>query len=285
MLSPVELALGTAQFGLKYGIAGRGEPVPSGEVRSILSSAWERGIRVIDAAPAYGDIEGRLDDLAQHHPFAIVSKIPALPQQGAPADISSFVGQSIGRTRSRLRERLHAVLFHRGEDLLGSQGDVAWQSATEAIAGTEIRLGASCYSPDEAAVVRSRYPIAIAQIPGNAFDQRLAESGGMDRCEVHLRSAFLQGLLLMSSSDVSIRMPWAAAAIAAWHHWCADHGLTPLQAALSIAKGLPAVRYCIVGVDRQSQLEEIAAAWQHAEPLRAPQLAMQDRDIIDPRRW
>ena len=40
----MQLALGTVQFGIAYGIAGRGEAVPEAEVRAILEDAAARGV-------------------------------------------------------------------------------------------------------------------------------------------------------------------------------------------------------------------------------------------------
>ena len=81
----VELALGTVQFGLTYGVAGRGEPVPEREIKDILALAWRAGVRTLDTASAYGDIEERLGGLMRDRAFKVTSKIPALPCTGATA--------------------------------------------------------------------------------------------------------------------------------------------------------------------------------------------------------
>jgi aryl-alcohol dehydrogenase-like predicted oxidoreductase len=277
------LALGTVQFGMSYGIAGRGEAVPSAEVRDILGLAWEAGIRTLDTASAYGDIEKRLGALIGERDFRVVSKIPAF----SPADkrsAASFVRNAVATIRARLGERLAALLFHRGDDLDGPAGPSMWDAAVEAIGSSPITLGVSCYAPAEAAALSRRFPIAVAQIPGNALDQRLFRCP-LDRQEVHLRSVFLQGLLLLPAEEVAVRAPRVAPAIAQWHKWCGEQGTTPLRAALGIAKGLPGVRYCVVGVDRAAHLEEILNAWSTALPLQAPSVATDDIEVIDPRRW
>jgi hypothetical protein len=80
-------------------------------------------------------------------------------------------------------------------------------------------------------------------------------------------------------------VPAAAAPLARWHAWTRERDLDPLVAALSLAKGLPGVTHCVVGVDDLAQFEAIAAAWAAAVPLRACELAVHDIDVIDPRRW
>lgn len=284
----VELALGTVQFGTAYGVAGRGEAVPEHEVQAILATAWEAGIRLLDTAPGYGDIEQRLDQLAGELRFAVVSKVPALPRDASYGEVSEFVASSIGRSLERLGGRLEAILFHRGEDLLEQQGEAAWRAAHAAIAKANIRLGASCYAPEVAVAIHQRFAVPVVQLPGNALDQRLAQPQAEDALrgvEVHLRSVFLQGLLLMPTARAVARIPVSAAALAAWHQWCAQRSVEPLQAALGVAKSLPNVRYCIVGVDRREQLEAVIAAWRRAQPQRSAATATVDAAVIDPRSW
>jgi hypothetical protein len=79
-------------------------------------------------------------------------------------------------------------------------------------------------------------------------------------------------------------VPRAAQPHAAWTSWLGERGIDALHGALGVAKALPGVRFCVVGVDCRSQLEEIAAAWQDAAPLAAA-VSTDDLDVIDPRRW
>lgn len=282
--SITELALGTVNFGMKYGIAGRNEPVPKHEVLDILAAAWESGIRVLDTAPAYGSIEENLAVLTKGYPFRVVSKIPAFPK-GSSSDIGKFVSQSIELTRERVGENLGTILFHRSDDLLEEHGAIAWEVASKALSDSSIELGVSCYSPSELALLQGKFPISVAQIPGNALDQRIRTTNNINKVELYLRSVFLQGILLLAPEIASKKLPKAAERINVWKKWCDEQQLTPLQAALSIAKGLPGIGYCVVGVDTLSHLQELVNAWSSAAPLTALSLSTDNMDIIDPRRW
>ena len=277
----VELALGTVQFGLAYGIAGRGAPVPEGEIKDILALAWCAGVRTLDTASAYGDIESRLGALMRDQAFGVISKIPALPGAAAAA----FVREAVTRIKTRLGASLRTVLFHRAEDLAGPDGEAAWNAACESLRDSGVELGASCYSPAEACALRERFALQVVQLPGNALDQRLRAVTLPPGVEIHLRSVFLQGLLLLPPSEAAARVPQAAQAIERWQRWCAERELTPLQAALGLAKALPGVRYCVVGVDRAAQLEDVLEAWRSSVSLHEPALSVDDGAIIDPRRW
>ena len=52
-----KIAIGTAQFGLDYGIANQNGKVNANEIRSILNFAHENNINTLDTAKAYGSSE------------------------------------------------------------------------------------------------------------------------------------------------------------------------------------------------------------------------------------
>jgi len=282
--SGADLLLGTVQFGLAYGVAGRGEVVPEAEVRSLLELAAASGITTLDTAPAYGDIEARLSALCDGLPLSVVSKIAPVPVDAA--DAGAAVRASVRQSRARLGDRLTTLLFHRADDLFRPDADVIWRSALDE-AGT-LRVGVSVYDPATLVHLRARYGVSVAQLPANPLDQRLRHPGVADALagvEIHARSVFLQGLLLLPATDVRARVSAAVDAHARWTAWCGDHGLSPVQAALAVTRALPCVSACVVGVDRPIQLEQILAAAHQAAPLEAPLLHSDDLNVIDPRRW
>ena len=284
----MELVLGTVQFGLRYGAAGRGEPVPELEVRQILRRAAELGVRLLDTAAAYGDIEERLSRLIGDLPLRVVSKFPPLASGIQPTGLASWMEAQWRCRLERLGDRLAAVLFHRADDLLGPSADGLWSALEDwrGRSGSGVAIGASVYRVAELRALQARFPIDIVQAPGNALDQSLTSLPAQEApASLHVRSAFLQGLLLMSERAASHRVPAAASALTRWHQWCQRHDLEPLEAALSFVKAIPGATHCVVGVDRLEQLESIAAAWDRARPVAAPELATEDADVIDPRIW
>ena len=53
----MRISLGTAQFGLDYGISNKSGKIEPKEVDKILSFAKKNGIKSIDTAQAYGESE------------------------------------------------------------------------------------------------------------------------------------------------------------------------------------------------------------------------------------
>src|SRR5258708_3789563 len=137
----MQLAIGTVQFGVPYGLARDKPLLPDSVIRGILEMATERGVTIVDTAPAYGDIESRLGGLCEGLDVQFTSKIPALP---VGIDIEATARWAVDSARishSRLGRKLHALLFHRAEDLLGDRGEQVWNAVVEWAKTENIHVG------------------------------------------------------------------------------------------------------------------------------------------------
>ena len=76
----MKLALGTAQFGLPYGIANNNGKVSASEMSKILELARKSGIHYIDTAISYGDCHDRLGQISAND-FNIIT-----PKKCKPPD-------------------------------------------------------------------------------------------------------------------------------------------------------------------------------------------------------
>jgi aryl-alcohol dehydrogenase-like predicted oxidoreductase len=285
----MNLALGTVQFGMAYGIAGRKAPVPENEVKAILAHAVACGVDTIDTAAAYGDIEHRLARLVDRLPLKVISKVPPVPAHLTPSDAALFAKDSAEQSLQRLGDLLHGLMLHNASDLHGERGRAVMDSLRPWAARHSVTLGVSAYGAADIESCRRDHGIALAQLPGNALDQRVASQDAvatLQGMEIHLRSALLQGLLLMPLSDACIKLPPAASALQQWHAFCDETGQSPLKAALSLAKSFEVVSSVVLGVDSLQQWQDITTAWQQATAHAAPRLAVDAQSpIIDPRQW
>jgi hypothetical protein len=284
-----KLALGTAQFGLDYGVANAGGQVPLEEARRILAGARRHGLDTLDTAMAYGDAEARLGKLATGG-FRLVTKLPAVP--AGQADVETWVRAQLAQSLARLRRPcVDGLLLHRPQQLLQPGGDALARALLAVQAdGLAGRLGVSVYDPAELGPLCEALPISLVQAPLNLLDRRLHDSGWAARLaglgvELHVRSAFLQGLLLMPAAR---RTAWCASWPALWaalDSWLADTGLTPLQACLRHAAAVPGVDRVVVGVDDAAQLDAIVAALGPALPALPAWTEPPAAALINPALW
>lgn len=266
------LALGTAQFGLAYGLNNpAGQPTLTA-VAGVLAAAQAAGLTLLDTAAAYGNSEARLGELTgESTDFELITKIPA----GPPAQVAEQLAASLARLR---RQRVHGVLFHAFGPLQAEPA--AWQALQAARAAGQVAcIGVSLYHPHEAEwLLAQGWAIDLVQVPYNVLDQRFAAvlpRLAAQGVEVHVRSAFLQGLLLREPGALPDFFRPLAPKLTQLRALAAAANV-PLPAALLLfAAYAPGVARAVIGVDSVANLHENLAAAAHldaAEKLR-PALA------------
>lgn len=285
----MRLALGTVQFGLPYGVANQSGQVPRSIAKAMLDLAAASGIDTLDTAIAYGDSEACLGE-AGIEGFKVVTKLPSIP--AGCDDVGGWVRNQVAGSLARLGVKgLYGVLLHRPEQLLGPAGEVIyWALQGVKEAGLVRKVGVSVYAPSELEALIPRYRFGLIQAPFNLVDRRLQSTGWLQRLkeagiEVHTRSAFLQGLLLMAQSARPEKFsPWSEL-WNAWHEWLSRHGASAVQACLAFALSVPEIDRVVVGADSVSQLEQIVSAAVSAVPIDFPALSCEEENLINPARW
>lgn len=285
----MRLALGTVQFGLAYGVANKRGQINFAEAHEILLRARVAGIDTLDTAVAYGESESMLGAVGVDQ-WKVVSKLPELP--AGCEDIAAWVRSEVAGSLSRLKiPKLHALLLHRSQDLLAPQGAALYAALTELkIDGLVAKVGVSVYGPEELEVVWPKFRLDLVQSPFNVFDRRLLNSGWLKRLhqagtEVHVRSVFLQGLLLLPAEERRAEFAGWQDLWLKWDAWLKAEELTPLRASLMFALSRPEIDRVVVGVDSVSHLAEILSA-PTAEPIHFPNsLESSDLHLINPTKW
>ena len=123
----MRLGLGTAQFGMDYGVSNEIGRTAFEELVRILALARERGVWVIDTAPSYGNAETSLGE-AGVEGMAIVTKTPGLPRRPLSVADADYLQDALNESLERLRlPRLQALLAHAADDLLAEGGEVMWR--------------------------------------------------------------------------------------------------------------------------------------------------------------
>jgi len=169
----------------------------------------------------------------------------------------------IGSLRRLNINSLYGLLLHSPSQLLGGNGVEIYRTLTELkAAGLIEKIGVSIYDPLELNELFQLFEFDLVQAPLNIFDRRLVESGWLTRLtkmgiDLHVRSVFLQGLLLMPPQDRPSKFNKWSALWVAWDKWIGDSGLTPQEACLRYIFGFAEIKKIIIGVDSADQLEAI----------------------------
>ena len=284
-----KIALGTVQFGLSYGIANQVGQVSRNDAKAIISFARSCGIDTIDTAIAYGDSETRLGEIGLDS-FKVITKLPFIPENCE--DIGSWVLEQVHESLQRLNvSSIYGLLLHRPEQLIGPHGEVIVQTLEQLKAqGVVEKIGVSIYSPTELDDVMDACEIDLVQAPFNIIDQRLHSSGWLSRLknkgvEVHTRSVFLQGLLLMEQAHIPNKFLKWSDLWYKWHNWLDDYEGTATEACLSLPLSFPEIDKVIVGVDNSKQLLQILNSAKNLNIKSLPDLQCSNEGLINPANW
>jgi len=289
------LGLGTVQFGLDYGVSNRAGRPAEREIAAILARVPGAGVGFIDTAPAYGEAElliGRY--LPPGHGLRIITKANAIMDTTITARHGRQVLDSLAASLDRLKvNAVHGFLVHQSEDLART----GWQHLVDAMLeartrGWTKRIGASVYNSDQLALVESRFHPELVQLPLNVLDRRPIATGLLARLksagvEVHARSVFLQGLLLMGPDELPEFFAPLRQTIVRLRETWQRRGQSALSGCLSFAFRQPEIDAVIVGVNRLNEFEQIEAAVASLTDADADIALDQPVDpaYLDPSRW
>lgn len=283
------IALGTVQFGLHYGIANQRGKVSVDDAKAMLQLASNQGMDTLDTAISYGDSEKRLGEIGTNG-FKVITKLPPVPIDCA--DVSSWVENQVAISMGHLGvTTVEGLLLHRSLELLGLHGPALYAGLQKLRdQGKVNKIGISIYAPSELDLLIPKFEFQLVQAPFNLIDQRLTQSGWMKRLsdhgvEIHTRSAFLQGLLLMDKVNIPPKfMPWHSL-WDVWHNWLSFHGASALEACLGFCLAHPEIGKVVVGADNFEQLQQIIDAANKPIKIGRPNLQNDDERLINPANW
>lgn len=283
------LGLGTVQFGTTYGVSNT-QGMPSSEgVHDILVEARCHGVHVLDTAALYGASEEVLgqQDLSG---FKIVTKTPRFASSTIQLSQADELKNTFQRSLQHLgQESVYALLSHHADDLLAPGGDYLWRAMEDIKQqGGALKIGVSVYSGCQIDELMDRYPLDIVQLPFNVLDQRLDQGGQLERLnkagvEVHARSTFLQGLLLMDTPPAYFKP--ISSYIKRWHSAVAEQGVSATQAALAFVRDQPAIDVVLVGVTEVNQLLECVKDFEDQFKFDGYGLHCNIPEFVDPSKW
>lgn len=280
-----QLAIGTAQFGLDYGIANQHGRIDRKQAATILGHAMARGCRWLDTAAAYGEAEETLGRIDEARSFRVCTKIGA-KDQGTPDNLAHELMGSLQRLG---RSSVDILLLHRSTWLQGEHAHAVldW-SEREKDAGRIDAFGISVYTPDE---IPKEFENRIdwVQVPLSILAQDWLRGGYLDRLRdagirIQARSLLAQGLVAVDPAQLPEALSALKAPLEAIRESASNHHLTPLQLALAFAAQAP-TDLLVIGVETVDQLDACLLALQAKVDLPWADFACTHNDMVDPRFW
>jgi aryl-alcohol dehydrogenase-like predicted oxidoreductase len=284
-----KLILGTVQFGLDYGINNRSGKPTAERVSAILDLAFQRGIRILDTAEAYGNAQEVIGDYhrTSSNRFKIVTKYSA-GRNDLPDNLPERVAQDL---KTLNVDQLYGYMFHSWKDF--EMYYDRYRSDIESLKeqGLIKKFGVSVYTNSELESLLA-YPVDLVQLPFNMLDNQaqrgaLIAAARQKGMEVHTRSVFLQGLFFMEP------LPEKLKALKPYLKEVSElsniHGLSLADIALNYAVQQEQIDQVLIGVDTVAQLN------QNLESLDRPlsgkliaqldQINVKEHTLLNPSTW
>jgi aryl-alcohol dehydrogenase-like predicted oxidoreductase len=288
-----KIALGTVQFGMKYGISNKLGQTKNSEVKKILECAYRNGISMLDTAPSYGDSETVIGNYLDKKSWNVVTKTPNFKGNTVNSNhVNKLLNSFILARKQFNQERLYGLLVHNCDELFLPGGEKIFHAMSQLKKnGIVEKIGVSIYNSEQINSVLDNYPIDLIQLPINILDQRLINDGSLVKLkqngvEIHARSAFLQGLLLMETHSVPLWFDPIKKKLKSFHDEANNRNISALQLALGFVNSISEIDKVIVGVNTLRHLQEIVDATSiYVNPSKFASLSVNDSMFINPSNW
>ena len=281
----VKLAIGTAHFGMGYGVYNKIVQPGKADISNIMEVSALNHIYLLDTAQSYGCSEEKLGeyDLTK---FQIVTKISeGVGHHG----IKELVFNSLNRLNI---DKLYGVIYHNYSDYV-SYPDSIKDLIDLKSKGLINKVGFSLYHTEHLDyILTNNLPIDIVQIPFSVFDQRFKEYFKTlkdNNIEIHTRSVYLQGLVFLNTNKLPMQFNLYKDRFVLLNEISKYHKIPIAALCLNFVNNYYEVDNIVIGVRNSKELiQNIRFIADYADVTREVDLSsisIDDENIILPKNW
>jgi aryl-alcohol dehydrogenase-like predicted oxidoreductase len=282
-----KIILGTAQFGLDYGINNTTKKPSLRQVFEILDYAAEKRISILDTADAYGNASEILGEYNNAHPgtFLINTKFKL-----NEITLSEQFESSILRLRTNY---INVYFYHSFEDFI-NYPSIQPQLEELKKEGKIAKVGISVYDNSQFRSAIDSTSIDVIQLPFNLLDNysqrgELMKIAKMYGKELQIRSIFLQGLFFKSTDDLPIKLAPLKPYLKKIKELSEESKVSVEQMAFSYALNQPDISHIIIGIDNLDQLRHNLSLKEGnltCELLdKIDQILVRETELLNPKNW
>lgn len=244
-----KITLGTAQFGLHYGVNNGIGQTTKEEASRILHRCKEVGINHLDTASAYGNAESVIGEILSteglDNSFGITTKFKI----DGKRSLSEMTLQSLKKLR---QNSINTQMFHSYQDYKNF-GTFVKPSFVD-------RIGVSLYTNAELLNIIEDSLVNVIQCPFNLLDNDSVRGSALKQAkekgiEIHVRSAFLQGLFFMDRKRLPPALKELKGHLEELDRICYESKIPISQLALGYCLSKEYIDKVVIGVDSLEQLD------------------------------
>ena len=285
----MKIALGTANFGQKYGLAGK--IIKSDKkIKKIIQFANNSKIKLIDTSNNYGSSETLLGNNNLKN-FKIITKLKISNDEKKSNNLENIVFNKVEESLLKLNiKKLYAILLHESNDLKSNKRHKLIKVLKKLKKRNLVsKIGISIYNPKELNFIWPFWKPDIVQCPFNILDRRIYESGWLkklkkNKTEIHVRSIFLQGLLLKNEKSMPRKFKKWKNIFKKWNNYCKKENISKIQGCINFIKSFKKISFVIIGFEDIKQVKNIITYFKNDKKSYTT-IACNDIKLIDPRLW
>ena len=281
-----KIILGSANFEQTYGV--KKNFIKRKEIKKILNFAVKKKNNLIDTAPVYGRAEKIIGSLGKGK-FKIISKIP---QKNEKTYTKNWLEKKVVASLKNLKiKKFECLLIHDVNILFSKYNHIIYKDLRRIKKKSLTKkIGISIYDFESLNRIFKHFKFDLVQVPFNIFDQRLISQGWLKKLkklniEVHVRSIFLQGTLLLKHKQLPTKLKKYENLWIIWENWLRKNKITALQACLSFVRNQNKIDRIVVGFNNKSQLDKILKIKLIKSNSLFNDMSIKNRKLIDPRQW
>lgn len=248
------IILGTAQFGLNYGINNPSGRPSEFEVFELLDYSYNHGLKTLDTADAYGYAAEILGIYNIQKPGRFFFNTKFL------ADSSNLISQLDKSLIKLNQESVNVYLYHSFGDFV-NYPEIKGQLLDLKKQGRINKIGISVYENEEFEKACESDLIDVIQFPYNLLDNysqrgdhiKLAKT---NRKELQVRSIFLQGLFFKQIAELPNLLIPLTSYLKKIHEIAQKANISIAQLAMNYALQQNEIDYILFGVDSLKQLRD-----------------------------
>lgn len=282
-----KLVLGTANFGMHYGIIS--EKVSLDDISSLLITAHANKVEYIDTASGYGSAEENIGrSVPKNSNFKIITKLSI----NETDDVNKVLNNFTNSLEKLKLEKTWAVLIHNIDILFNENKEIVIKSLLKI---REMKLaehiGISVYTLDEVLKAKELFPeLDVFQVPDNICDRRMSNSNILNEMSnsgnfFFVRSIFHQGLLTSHPEELPPKFSMAKPLLEDFRRLCQINDVTPVEMCIAYGKSLSWASGLVIGANNRNQLRQIIEAYAKSINISFDKFPRFNKFLIDPRLW
>ena len=281
-----KIIIGTAQLDKNYGLNKNRNKITVNEINNLFEFLKKNQYFYLDTAKNYKDSENLLKKINLNK-FKIIGKIEKLRNK---KNIYNYLKKEILNSINNLGIKMfEGYLIHDEKDLISNRSDEIYRALVK-IKKENLtkKIGISIYDFKKASSIIKSYKLDIIQLPYNLIDRRLENKSFLKllekrNLEIHVRSIFLQGLLLKDLNKVPKIFYKYLKFFKKIDKYCKKNLLSKLEACLNFVMSNKVINKIIIGIENKSNMVEINNI--KIRKFKFPKTESKDINLIDPRKW